>query len=58
MGIRLDKPWQPLSAETVAALPGQLGVFHVDFPHSPWPKLYPAGELICSSYSIIAETLR
>ena len=29
MGIRLDKPWQPLSAETVAALPGQLGVFHV-----------------------------
>jgi hypothetical protein len=29
MGIRLDKPWQPLTDEAVAALQGQLGVFHV-----------------------------
>jgi hypothetical protein len=27
MGIRLAKPWLPLSPEAVRALPGQLGVF-------------------------------
>ncbi|MBV8394507.1 MAG: hypothetical protein JOY81_15120 [Alphaproteobacteria bacterium] len=26
---RLDKPWQPLQAETVARLPGQLGVYQI-----------------------------
>ena len=29
MSIRLDKPWQPLTADAIDALPGQLGVFHV-----------------------------
>lgn len=29
MGIRLTKPWTPLSAEAVRALPGQLGVFEL-----------------------------
>jgi flavorubredoxin len=29
MGIRLDKPWRELGAETVKALPGQLGVFQL-----------------------------
>jgi hypothetical protein len=27
--LRLDKPWQPLSAEIVARLPGQLGVYQI-----------------------------
>jgi hypothetical protein len=26
---RLDKPWQPLSVEAVARLPGQLGVYQI-----------------------------
>ena len=29
MGIRLEKPWRPLNAETTRALPGQLGVFEL-----------------------------
>ena len=29
MGIELDKPWTPLTAEAVAALPGQLGVYEL-----------------------------
>ena len=29
MGIRLDKPWRPLDEATIAALPAQLGVYHV-----------------------------
>ncbi|HYD07720.1 MAG TPA: hypothetical protein VEC60_18435 [Reyranella sp.] len=29
MRLRLDKPWQPLTAETAARLPGQLGVYQV-----------------------------
>jgi hypothetical protein len=29
MAIRLDKPWQVLSPETLRALPGQLGVFEL-----------------------------
>ena len=29
MGIRLDKPWEPLTSEAVDELPAQLGVFHV-----------------------------
>lgn len=29
MGVRLDKAWQPLTAEAVAALPGQLGVYEL-----------------------------
>lgn len=29
MGIRLDKPWQPLDDTAIDALPGQLGVYHV-----------------------------
>ena len=27
--LRLDKPWQPLTAETARRLPGQLGVYQV-----------------------------
>ncbi|MFZ5779570.1 MAG: DUF7508 domain-containing protein [Pseudomonadota bacterium] len=27
--LRLDKPWQPLTAEAAARLPGQLGVYQV-----------------------------
>jgi hypothetical protein len=27
--LRLDKPWQPLTAETATRLPGQLGVYQV-----------------------------
>lgn len=27
--LRLDKPWQPLTPERVAKLPGQLGVYQV-----------------------------
>lgn len=27
--LRLDKPWQPLTAEEAARLPGQLGVYQV-----------------------------
>ena len=27
--LRLDKPWKPLTAETAARLPGQLGVYQV-----------------------------
>ena len=29
MGIRLDKPWQPLNDAAIEALPAQLGVYHV-----------------------------
>lgn len=29
MSIRLDKPWQPLEAEQVARLRGQLGVYQL-----------------------------
>ncbi len=29
MGIRLDKPWQPLNDAAIEALPSQLGVYHV-----------------------------
>lgn len=29
MQLRLDKPWKPLTAENVAALPGQLGVYQI-----------------------------
>ncbi len=31
--LRLDKPWQPLTAETAARLPGQLGVYQVADGH-------------------------
>ena len=27
--LRLDKPWRPLTAETVDRLPGQLGVYQI-----------------------------
>ena len=27
--LRLDKPWKPLTAETAARLPGQLGVYQI-----------------------------
>ena len=27
--LRLDKPWRPLTAEEIARLPGQLGVYQV-----------------------------
>jgi hypothetical protein len=29
MRLRLDKPWQPLTADTATRLPGQLGVYQV-----------------------------
>jgi len=29
MGVRLDKPWTALTADAVAALPGQLGVYEL-----------------------------
>lgn len=29
MRLRLDKPWRPLTAEEIARLPGQLGVYQV-----------------------------
>jgi hypothetical protein len=29
MRLRLDKPWQPLTAEAATRLPGQLGVYQV-----------------------------
>ena len=29
MRLRLDKPWQPLTAESAARLPGQLGVYQI-----------------------------
>lgn len=29
MAIRMTKPWQPLTAEAVRALPGQLGVYQL-----------------------------
>ncbi|WP_419914814.1 DUF7508 domain-containing protein [Candidatus Poriferisodalis sp.] len=29
MGIRLDKPWQPLDGAAIDAMPAQLGVYHV-----------------------------
>ena len=29
MAIWLDKPWEPLTAEAIAALPAQLGVYEV-----------------------------
>ncbi|MCY3586302.1 MAG: hypothetical protein F4190_00080 [Acidimicrobiales bacterium] len=29
MGIRLDKPWQPLDSTAIDALPAQLGVYQV-----------------------------
>ncbi len=27
--LRLDKPWQPLSPEVIARLPGQLGIYQI-----------------------------
>ena len=27
--LRLDKPWRPLTAEEIARLPGQLGIYQV-----------------------------
>jgi hypothetical protein len=27
--LRLDKPWQPLTAEAAGRLPGQLGVYQI-----------------------------
>ena len=32
MGIRLDKPWTALTAASVKALPGQLGVYQLADP--------------------------
>ena len=29
MRLRLDKPWRPLTAEEIARLPGQLGVYQI-----------------------------
>jgi hypothetical protein len=29
MGVRLDKPWRPLTAENVAGLAGELGVYQL-----------------------------
>ena len=29
MQLRLDKPWIPIAAETLAHLPGQLGVYQI-----------------------------
>ena len=29
MALRIDKPWQPLEAEAVARLSGQLGVYQI-----------------------------
>jgi len=29
MALRLTKPWQPLTGEIVAALPGQLGIYEL-----------------------------
>ena len=29
MRLRLDKPWQPLTAEAAQRLPGQLGVYQI-----------------------------
>ena len=29
MSLAIDKPWQPLTADAVAALPGALGVYEV-----------------------------
>ncbi|MCP5028423.1 MAG: hypothetical protein GY929_19270 [Actinomycetia bacterium] len=29
MGIRLDKPWTDLTRENIAALPAQMGVYHI-----------------------------
>jgi hypothetical protein len=29
MAVRMDKPWRPLDAATVAGLPGQLGVYQI-----------------------------
>ena len=29
MALRMDKPWQPLDADTVAKLPGQLGIYQI-----------------------------
>ncbi len=45
MGIRLDKPWEPLTAETVDALPAQLGVFHVADPEGTVLTVGYAGAL-------------
>ena len=30
--LRLDKPWRPLTAEEIARLPGQLGVYQIADP--------------------------
>ena len=32
MRLRLDKPWRPLTADSAARLPGQLGVYQVADP--------------------------
>jgi len=29
MPLRMEKPWRPLDAETVAKLPGQLGIYQI-----------------------------
>jgi len=29
MGVRLEKPWRPLTPEAIAALPAELGVFQL-----------------------------
>ena len=43
MQLRLDKPWTPLTPETVEALPGQLGVYQIADPSGAISRIGFAG---------------
>lgn len=43
MGIRMTKPWQPLTAAVVAALPAQLGIYEIANENQVITKIAYAG---------------
>jgi hypothetical protein len=43
MGVRLEKPWRELTAEAVAALPAELGVFQLADPQGRVMRIGYAG---------------
>ena len=54
--LRLDKPWQPLTQERVARLPGQLGVYQVADATGTVLYIGQAGAL--SPFGLRSELLR
>ena len=64
MGIRLEKPWEHLNSEAIAALPGQLGVYQVadeegnvlSVGYAGAPNTYLASEALWRKNSLYTKT--